>query len=106
MLVEMRTYTLHIGKASEYVRIYQELGLEPQKRILGNMLGWFTTEIGPLNQIVHMWGYDSYEDRELRRKKLFEDPQWKEFLAHARPLMINQESKLLTPAPFSPIGAE
>lgn len=106
MLVEMRTYTLHIAKASEYMRLYQEFGLEPQTKILGNLLGWFTTEIGPLNQVIHMWGYASFEDRLERRKKLFENFQWLEFLNRARPLLISQESKILNPAPFSPIGGD
>ena len=60
MIVEQRTYTLHPGKVPEYLRLYQAEGMAIQTRILGRMVGYFTTEIGPLNQIVHMWGYDSF----------------------------------------------
>ena len=28
----------------------------------------FYTEIGPLNEIVHIYGYDSLDDRAIRRK--------------------------------------
>ena len=46
MIVEKRTYTLKPGKATAYMKIYEEFGLKPQTRILGNMFGWFTPEIG------------------------------------------------------------
>ena len=37
------------------IRVPREL----QQRILGNLIGYFTTEIGMLNQSVHLWGYTS-----------------------------------------------
>ena len=76
MLVEKRTYTLHPGKAPEYLRIYTESGMEIQRRILGNLVGWFTTEIGNVNQIVHMWAYADLNDRAERRAELAADPGW------------------------------
>jgi hypothetical protein len=35
---------------------------------------------------------------------LFRDEDWKAYFAKIRPLIVHQENKLLTPAPFSPIG--
>jgi hypothetical protein len=45
-------------------------GLRIQKRILGNLIGYFHTE---LDQIVHLWGYESFADRERRRALLAAD---------------------------------
>ena len=56
-----------------------------------------------LNQTVHMWGYSSLDDRQKRRAELVAEPQWQAFLAEVMPLLITQESKILVPAPFSPI---
>jgi hypothetical protein len=67
MIVEQRTYTLHPGKTPEYLRLYESEGMAIQTRILGRMVGYFTTEIGPLNQVIHMWGYDTFEERAKRR---------------------------------------
>ena len=67
MIVEQRTYTLFPGKTLEYLRLYESEGMAIQTRILGRLVGYFTTEIGPLNQIIHMWGYDSFEERARRR---------------------------------------
>ncbi len=103
MIVEQRTYTLKPGGPQEWFKLYEEMAIDTQKEILGNMVGYFYTEFGPLNQIVHMWGYDSLNDRAERRAKLFQDPRWQEFIPHIRPLMVDQASKVLIPAPFSPI---
>jgi hypothetical protein len=103
MIVEERIYTLEVGKSAEYLRLYEQEGLAVQQRILGRLVGYFTTEIGPLNQIIHMWGYDSFEERMKRRTALFADDTWKAYIAKVRPLIKTQESKILIPAPFSPI---
>ena len=104
MIVEERIYTLQVGKVSEYLSLYEREGMAIQKRILGNMLGYFTCEIGTQNQVVHLWGYASFEYRAERRVLLFRDEDWKAYFAKIRPLIVHQENKLLTPAPFSPIG--
>ena len=103
MIVEMRTYTLHIGKTGEYLRHYQAEGLEVQKRILGNLVGFYTTEIGEdLNQLIHMWGYSDLNDRPARRTALFKDPAWLAYIPKIVPLLVKQESRILIPTSFSP----
>ncbi len=102
MIVEERIYTIQVGKMAEYMKNYQELGYEVQTRILGNLIGYFHTEIGPLNQAIHMWGYESFEERTRRRAQLFQDPQWLKYLEANRPFILRQENKILIPAPFSP----
>jgi NIPSNAP protein len=103
MIVEQRTYTLHPGKAAEYLRHYESEGMAIQTRILGRMVGYFTTEIGPLNQIIHMWGYDSFEERSKRRAQMAADPGWKAYIPKIQPLIQTQETKILIPTSFSPI---
>jgi len=71
-----------------------------QKRILGRMVGYYTTEFGPLNQVIHLWAYESLAERSERRARLFQDQGWLDYLKKVRPYMVSQESKLLIPAPF------
>ena len=104
MIVEQRTYTLHPGQHLKYLDTYEKEGLEIQRPILGNLVGYFFTDIGPLNQLVHMWGYDSLDQRTKRRRKLFEDLGWRAYIQMIVPMIASQESKILIPAPFSPIG--
>ena len=106
MIVEQRTYTLEVGNVPTYLAMYQAEGIDIQRRILGNMLGYFSTEVGTLNQIIHMWGYDSFEERLRRRAALGAEPAWQAYVAKLRPLILKQENKILIHAPFSPIGGD
>ena len=100
MLVEERIYTLYVGKQTEYLQIYESDGLPVQRQYLGRMLGYYFTEVGPLNQVIHMWGYDSFEDRITRRAAMRADPRWAPYLKKIQPFSLHQESKLLFPASF------
>lgn len=102
MLVEHRTYTLPHGKMDEYLARYERYGLPVQLRHLERLLGFYVSEIGPLNQVVHLWAYDSLADREQRRLRLEADPQWHEFRRINAGSFIAQEVKILRPARFSP----
>ena len=103
MIVELRTYTFHPGGVPKFFKLYEEKGRTLQTRILGNLIGYFSTELGMLNQTVHLWGYSSLDDRQKRRAELVAEPQWQAFLAEVMPLLISQDSKVLLPAAFSPI---
>jgi NIPSNAP len=103
MLVEQRTYTLHPGQTATFLDAYRGGVCDLQVRVLGTMIGYFTTEIGPLNQVVHLWGYESLDERLRRRKALFEAPEWQAFLRKVLPLIVTMENKILIPTAFSPI---
>lgn len=102
MIIEERIYTCHCGQARRYVEMYESEGLAIQRPILGALVGYFTTDFGPLNQVVHMWAYKSLEDRAARRTRLLANPDWAAYAAKVQPLVLKQENKLLVPTPFSP----
>jgi hypothetical protein len=103
MIVEERSYCLFPGKMGEYLKLYEEEGVAIQTRILGNLIGYFSSDFGALNCVVHMWGYDSMEERTRRRAILQADAGWKAYLPHILPLIQTMENRILIPAPFSPI---
>jgi hypothetical protein len=103
MIVEERCYTLKPGTLRIYYEDYNPCGLDIQTRILGNLLGYFHTEIDELNQVVHLWGYDSLAERERRRALLAADPEWQAYLKQSPDIVVRMESRILVPAPFSPI---
>lgn len=104
MYVDERIYTLKNGKVGEFLKLYEAEGKNVQIRILGNMIGYFHTDIGPLNQIVHMWGYESLDDRQRRRAELQASEEWQAYARQMRPLVQSVENKILIPEPWSPIG--
>lgn len=104
MIVEERIYVLHTEvNVNEYLSIYKAEGLPLQLEILGGFLGYFTTEIGTLNQLVHFWAYADLEDRRRRRAQLAEQPGWQGCLAKIRPMIRSMENRILLPTDFSPL---
>ena len=100
MIVEQRAYTLLPGKTAEYLRAYAAEGMSIQVAHLGNMIGYYSTEIGPLNTLVHLWAYQNAADREARRARMLADPAWQAYIKKVQPLTLTQESCILNPAPF------
>ena len=105
MIVEQRTYTLKPLRVRDFVALYEQAALPLQKKHLGHLVGFFTSEIGPLNQVVHLWAFDSLAERERRRKAMEEDAGWPAYLEALRSLdvVLQQESKILRSVSFSPI---
>ena len=100
MIVEMRTYTLALGATGRYFKLYGEKGFAVQKRILGHFLGYYGVEVGELNKVIHLWGYESLDERARRRALLWADPEWLEYIKDVAGLVVAQENQILTPAPF------
>ena len=104
MIVEERIYRIRNGCMSRYLKLVQDEGLPLQQPVLGNLLGYFTTEIGALSQVVHWWGYADLEDRRVRRQQLAADPRWQEFAPKIQACMDTMENKILKPTGFSPLS--
>ncbi len=100
MFVEERIYTLHPGKVPEYLKLYQEECLPIQTRFLPALVGFYTSEIGTLNLVVHLWAYEDLKQRSECRAKVMADPGWQAYVKKAAPLLAHQESRILTPTPF------
>ncbi|WP_454874043.1 NIPSNAP family protein [Paraburkholderia xenovorans] len=103
MIIEERTYDLQSGRLGEYIELIQNEGIAIQRPILGRLIGYFHTDLGPLNQIVHIWAYESYADRAARRARLAADPVWIEYSKKVRVLSIRQRNRILLPMSFSPL---
>lgn len=102
MIIDHRTYTVPHGKMEEYLTRYETLGLPVQQRYLGNVLGCYVSEIGALNQVVFLWGYESLADRETRRLLMEKDPEWAVFREKNAGAFVSQETKIMRPTAFSP----
>ena len=104
MIFELRTYTAKPGRMGDFLKLYEAEALPLQQKYLGGLVGFYTSEIGPLNQIVHLWRYASLADREQRRNALEADPAWNVYREHYRELAAihEQDSKILKPTSFSP----
>lgn len=100
MIVEQRTYTTQPGKVREYLALYEAEGLPLQRRLLGRLVGYYRSEFGALNQVIHLWAYTDLNEREQRRAAMLADPDFQAYVRKMLPLLVSQESRILVPAPF------
>ena len=103
MIIEMRTYTIKPGELHNFINIYDAEIREIHTKILGNQLGCFYTEIGNVNEVVHLYGYDSYEDRQSRRITLSKSPEFKAYIGKVKDLIVDMKNQLMTTNYFSKI---
>jgi hypothetical protein len=103
MIVEERNYAFAPSDMAHFLDIYEKEGVFIATRVLGNLLGYFRTEVGPdLNEVVHLWGFSDLNDRAARRAALWNDAQWLDFATRC-PAPLRQHNRLLTPTAWSPI---
>ena len=102
MIVDLRTYTLIPRKLASYVALFEQHALPVMQRHGLELMGYYVSHIGPLNQVVHMWRYESLADLERKRAARDADPAWADFLSRTEGMILAQESKIMRPAPFSP----
>lgn len=100
MWVEERTYRLQPGAVHDYLSLYERVGMPVQLRYLPTMLGYYSGELGELNEIIHLWGHDSLDAREVNRQRMRADPEFQAYWAQVRPLIQQQRTRILRPAPF------
>ena len=102
---EMRTYTLHVGKMAEAVKLYTQFGY-PALQKGGHdkkLIGYFQADTGMINQRVRLWKFDDAADRRAHWAAVYANQDFMEGVAtRFRPLVLSQEVKLLTAAPWGP----
>jgi hypothetical protein len=90
---------------SDYFYHYEKLILirSLTKRHGLELMSDYVSYIGALNQVVHLWRYDSLADMERKRAARDADPAWGEFLSLTEGTLLRQEDKVMRPTSFSPI---
>jgi hypothetical protein len=102
MIFDHRTHELQPGRLREFLVLYEKEGPPVQKKHLGSLVGFFTTEIGNVNESVHIWAYEDLADRTKRRAAIAADPAWQAYLQKSREYMKHMNNKILVPTSFSP----
>ena len=101
-IFELRTYTLHVGKLSSAIKIYEELGWPALKKYNANIIQYYIGDVGALNQIIHLWQFEDDNSRRNLWITIYNDKKFIKFASEFRPLVLTQENKLMTAAPWTP----
>lgn len=97
MIYEMRTYTVRPGTLGDIVKAASTVSSDIRKNDYGKLEGYWMTEIGPLNQVIHLWSYKDAAERTRLRAELSKNPRWgAEYLPLIRPIVVRQEVRLMS----------
>lgn len=97
MIYEVRTYDIKPGSLPEVESRFGEAYEHRKKH--SQMAAFWHTEIGPLNQVIHVWPYKDLEERARIRAAAVKDGTWPPKIGE---FMLSQRSEIMVPAPFSP----
>lgn len=100
-LVDHRIYTIRPRKMEEFIDVFDRLAMPILLGTLGAPLGFWTSLVGPLNQFVHLWGYDSLADYEIRCRARDTHRDFPKYLAASEHLVVAQETRLIRRIPLS-----
>jgi hypothetical protein len=74
MIYEIRTYQIAPGSQAEVEKRYGDAYQYRKK--YSELTGFFHTEIGPLNEIIHIWRYTDLAERARIRAEASKDANW------------------------------
>ena len=94
MIYEIRTYNLKPRGVAEFEARFAE-GYTTREKY-SKLGGMWHTEIGPLNQVIHIWPYESLQARADIREAANKDPSGK-WPPNTADTLISQESDILVP---------
>jgi hypothetical protein len=97
MIYEVRTYDIKPRSLAEVEKRFGET-YEKRKKY-SELAAFWHTEIGPLNQILHVWHYKDLEERARIRAAAVKDKAWPPNIGE---FIVKQQSDIMIPFPFAP----
>ena len=97
-LYELRLYTYAAEAIPTVLDVWGE-NIEAREA-LSPLIGCWYTEYGGQDNFIHLWAYPSFEERMRIRQEARDGGIWP---PPSPVIPVRQESKLLLPAPFSPL---
>lgn len=96
MIYELRTYTVKPGTAPVVAKNAGTVARGIRGDDYGKLEGYWLTEIGPLNQVMHLWSYSDLNERARLRAALSQNERWTaEYLPLIRENLVRQDIRLL-----------
>jgi len=93
----MRTYDLYPHALEEFELTFREAYYKRMR--FSEMAAFWHTEVGPMNQIIHVWPYKNVEERNRVRTAAVEDGSWPADNAH---LIKKMRTDIMIPLAIMP----
>ena len=101
--VDERTYTITYPQVPAFIELTKKLAYPITGGAGWQLIGYFTSITGTVNQVVHLWYWDSQAQREELQAAVVSNPDWPVYQAGNGVHMEKQESRYLVPTSFSPL---
>ena len=97
MIYEVRTYDIKPKSLGEVEKRFGEA--YEFRKTLSPLAAFWHTEIGPLNQIIHVWPYKDIAERDRIRAEAVASGNWPPKIGE---FIVNMRSEIFIPFKFSP----
>ncbi len=99
MINELRMYTTRPGKMMHVVNSSATVAQTIRNGdTYGKLVGHWSSEIGRMNQYIHMWEYSDVEEMRKLRSELASKEDWRtKFVPLVGPYILTQEIRILRP---------
>jgi hypothetical protein len=94
-LIDHRIYTIALRKMPEFLEVFNRLAMPVLMQTLGHPVGFFTSLVGPQNQFIHLWAYESLADYERRCHARDTHPDFPAYMSASGHLITAQETRLI-----------
>ncbi|XP_041041335.1 protein NipSnap homolog 3A isoform X1 [Carcharodon carcharias] len=97
---EFRTYIIQPGKVADFMKLTSDnIHLRTAH---SELIGYWSVEIGCLNEVFHIWKYDSYKERAAVREALANNKDWQQnYISKMLPMLLNQTSEIVYMVPWA-----
>ncbi len=97
----MRTYDIAMGKTPEYMAAVREVALPVRESYGVKLAGWYYTDIGALNKVVHIWAYRDFAHFEEAREAFRNDERWiNDYVPRVKGMILRQENQIMRASDF------
>lgn len=99
-IYEMRTYYVKPKAFAEFMQLtndYIHLKADSNSKLNG----YWTSDIGGLNEVTHIWEYDSYTQKMEAQKSLLQDETWvNNYRKKILKMLVKQDNLVMNPCPW------
>ena len=97
----MRTYDIAMGKTPEYMAAVRDVALPVRESYGVKLAGWYYTDIGALNRVVHIWAYRDFAHFEEAREAFRTDERWlNDYVPRVKGIVLRQENQIMRASDF------
>jgi hypothetical protein len=107
MIIEYRAYTMKVGNLNRFYQAQIDRGFDgPMSSLMReSLIGYFSTISGPVEQVIHLYSFDTLEDWRSCYDLIYSQEELKDYFELVRPLIQTQENTFLLPAPINSINS-